>query len=111
MLLGELIAAGLAGGASLDELTLNVSNVVVAPDENGEGHGDGAPPVGQFVAVSVTGTTDFGPDQRWWPGADNTPGLLGRLNDRLVAAGARFAYVRRLPPAGSVTVFLRRLEN
>jgi len=34
--------------------------------------------------------------------------LLGRLVERLETAGAHYAYVRRLPPESSITVFLAR---
>jgi hypothetical protein len=58
--------------------------------------------------VTVSGRTDLGPDATWRPGAPSASGLLSRLDGRLVEAGARFAYVRRVPP-NSVTVFLDRL--
>lgn len=117
-LLGEMISAGLCGGAPLEELTLNVSNVVVPADAGSRGAGsDGGgeeghgPPVGEFVAVTVRGRTDLGPDHSWRPGHPPRPNLLlGRLETRLADAGALFAYVRRMPPEGSVTVFLRRLS-
>jgi len=102
-LLGEMIAAGLSTGASLAELTLNVSNVVVeeAPDE------EASPPVaGEYVAVTVSGRRDFGPDATW-PGR-GVSGLLRRLEDRLKIAGVRYAYIRSLAPGGSITVFLSR---
>jgi hypothetical protein len=108
-LLGEMIAAGLVGGAPLDALTFNVSNVVVPrADEPGEPAELGPPP-GEFVAATVRGCTDLGPDHVWLPGHPPPASLLlGRLAERLAEAGARFAYVRRMPPEGSVTVFLGR---
>ena len=53
---------------------------------------------------------DLGPD-RHWPrtGATEALGLLDFLNERLVTAGARYAYVRRTPAGGSITVFLSRV--
>jgi len=105
-LLGEMIAAGLAGGAPLEELTLAASNVVVSPSDDGDRE---VPPPAEYVAVTVRGASDFGPDDRWDPAAFARGGRLGGLHDRLVAAGARFAYVRRLPGDGSFTVFFARL--
>ena len=37
--------------------------------------------------------------------------LLGEINARLLDAGARYAYIRRLTPKGSITVFLSRLRT
>jgi hypothetical protein len=104
-LLGEMIAAALAGGPPLEELTLGASNVVVSPSDDAE---PAVPPPAEYVAVTVRGATNFGPDDRWDPSAAARAGLLGRLHDRLDAAGARFAYVRRLPLEGSFTVFFAR---
>lgn len=106
-LLGEIIAAALAGGAPLEELTLNASNVVVEPSEDDED--PVLPRPAEYVAVTVRGRTDFGPDDTWHPSAPHRPGLLHRLHHRLEAAGASFAYIRRIPPHGSVTVFFSRL--
>jgi len=107
-LLGEMIAAPLSTGAELGELTLNVSNVVVQhdpADEDGEGSG---PAPGEYVAVTVRGLGDLGPDGTWRRGGITSSGLLGRLVERLETAGAHYAYVRRLPPESSITVFLAR---
>jgi hypothetical protein len=116
-LLGEMIAAALVGGAPLEELTLNVSNVVVPAEEADPrgaglraGEHDQGPPAGEFVAVTVRGQTDLGLDHVWQPGRPpHQKLLLARLDGRLSDAGAQFAYVRRLPAEGSVTVFLRRV--
>ena len=106
-LLGEMIAAALAGGGVLSALTLNASNVSVDladdPDDAGSG-----PPQGEFVAITISGATDVGPDGSWNPGRSSSVALLNRLTDRLAVAGARYAYVRRMPPTGSITVFLAR---
>jgi len=99
-LLGEMIAAAVAGGGQPAELTLNASNVVV---EDGD-----RPAPGEYVAVTVSGRIDLGADAVWPPAGPSAQGLLGRIHDRLVAAGVTFAYVRRVPSEGSVTVFLRR---
>jgi len=109
-LLGEMIAAALAGGAALPELTLAVSNVVVAADDEDD-DGGAAPLPGEYVAVTVKGTTDLGPDDTWRADRQGSSGQLARLHERLVVAGARYAYVRRLPPAGSITAFLSRADR
>ena len=106
-LLGEMIASGLATGTPLAELTLSASNVVIEPPDDGEGMVDPLP--GQYVALTVSGVTDFGPDDTWHPSAPPQTGLLSRLAERLQTAGARFAYVRRIPPDGSFTVFFSRV--
>jgi hypothetical protein len=108
-LLGEVVAAALVPGAALSELTLNVANVVVQPDADALADGSTGPLPGEYVAVTVSGPTDFGPDARWPDYAPEAAGLLLRLDDRLRTAGARFAYIRRLPAAGSFTFFLARL--
>jgi hypothetical protein len=113
-LLGEMIAAALAGGLArglaLADLTLNVSNVVV---EHSSDERDADPPwveAGEYVAVTVSGATELGSDSVWRPGAPPAATeLLGRLDQRLSTAGARFAYVRKLPSSASVTIFLDRL--
>ena len=110
-LLGEMIAAGLGKGTPLAELTLNASNIVVetSPDDGGE---PAAPLPGEYVAVTVSGTADFGPDATW-PRTDRKRdnGLLDRLSPALGLAGARFAYLRRIGDQGSFTVFLPRLRD
>lgn len=106
-LLGEMIAAGIVGGAPLEELTLSASNVVVEPPDDDEA--PNVPQPAEYVAITVRGSTDLGPDDTWHPAAPHRPGLLRRLHDRLETAGARYAYVRRIPPEGSVTVFFSRL--
>jgi hypothetical protein len=106
-LLGEMIAAALAGGGELSALTLNASNVSVDLADDADDAGSG-PPQGEFVAITISGATDLGPDASWNPGRSASVPLLNRLTDRLAVAGARYAYVRRLPPTGSITVFLAR---
>jgi hypothetical protein len=108
-LLGEIIAAALAGATPLGELTLNASNIVVEPPEDGEE--PMVPRPGEYVAVWVRGPRDLGPDESWHPAAPCRCGLLSVLHDRLEAARARFAYVRRTPPGGSLTVFFSRLAT
>jgi len=108
-LLGEVIAAGLGAGASLGTLTLNASNVVVEPgDDEVPAH---RPAPGEYVAVTVKGPADFGPDDSWFPTAGSRDGILFRLGERLETAGARYAYVRRLAGQGSFTVFFSRVAG
>jgi hypothetical protein len=107
-LLGEMIAAALGAGTPLAELTLSAANVVVEPFTDGEGATAGSPEPAEYVALTVRGVADFGPDATWKPSAPPPTGLLARLHERLETAGARFAYVRRLPPEASFTVFLAR---
>jgi hypothetical protein len=107
-LLGEMIAVPLSTGAELGELTLNVSNVVVEPDPSDE-DGQGAGPLpGEYVAVTVKGRGDLGPDGTWRRGGATSSRLLARLVERLETAGAHYAYVRCVPPESSITVFLAR---
>ena len=109
-LLGEMIAAALAGGGDLPALTLNASNVSVDRADDPDVPDGSGPPAGEFVALTISGTTDLGPDGSWNPGRRPGVALLDRLADRLAVAGARYAYVRRMPPAGSITVFLARVR-
>ena len=108
-LLGEMIAAGLSAGASLGELTLNASNVVVEASED-EGHAC-RPAPGEYVALTVKGPADFGPDGSWVPTAGGQGGIACRFGERLETAGARYAYVRRLAGRGSFTVFFSRVAD
>jgi hypothetical protein len=107
-LLGEAIAASLASGAPLRELTLHASNIVVEISEDGEELV--APQPAEYVAVTVRAPTDLGPDDTWHPAAPCRRGLLFQLHEHLEAARVRFAYVRRIPPGGSLTVFFSRVE-
>ena len=106
-LLGEMIATPLSYGIRLEELTLNASNVVVEPDEDGAEQ-QLFPLPGEYVALTVSGQVDIGPDETWHPAASGGQELLSRLHQRLETAGARFAYVRRIPPDGSITVYFAR---
>jgi hypothetical protein len=105
-LLGEMIAASLARGGKLEELTLNVANVTVPPPEPGD---TGGPAAGDYVAVTVRGEVAWEADATWTPGRPWTLPWLDDLTLRLAPAGVRFGYTRDLPPGGSITVFLPRL--
>ena len=107
-LLGEMIAGSLSRGAQLEELTLNASNVVV---ESGGDHEERPPLPGEYVAVTVSGNVDWEADAVWYPASPQPEGKLGEINARLLDAGARYAYIRRLTPKGSITVFLSRLRT
>jgi len=104
-LLGELIAFGLGRGNELAELTLNVSNVVVEPDEEG-----GSIPEGEFVGITVRGAGSWD-DDVWLPGTELTTASLRDITVAAGAAGAAYAYERNLGPEGSITVFLPRLRE
>ena len=106
-LIGDMLAAAVSAGGLLSELALNVSNVVFEMEADDD-PGPHTPPVGEYVAVTVCGPIDLGPDGVWNGTGSRGDGLPGRLHDRLVTAGARFAYVRRIPPEGSVTVWFPR---
>jgi hypothetical protein len=111
-LLGEMIAAALGKGTPLAELTLNAANVVVEPSPDAGGEPAAPPLPGEYVAVTVSGVADFGPDAAWTRAErKRTNGLLERLSSSLETAGARFAYVRRIGDHGSFTVFLDRLRD
>ena len=103
LMLGEMIALGLGRGNELAELTLNVSNVVVEPDEEG-----GSIPEGDFVAITVRGTGDWD-DDTWRAGQGPTTGMLCNVGPSADTAGAVYAYTRDLGSEGSVTVLLPRL--
>ena len=107
-LLGEMIAAGLTGGAELEALTLNASNVVVEQPRPGEGADAPLAPAGEYVAVTVSGETNLGDDCIWRTPGPAATGLLKRLQAPLITAGVVCAYTRRMPPRGSVTVLLPR---
>lgn len=104
-LLDRLVAAVQDAGAPLDTITLNVSNVVVEPPDDGEEME--IPKPGEYVGLTVISPTDLGPDATWHEAAKDS-GLLATLNSTLRSANAHFAYVRRIPPQGSITIFLRR---
>jgi len=109
MLIADLVGFASKEGVRPDQLILNISNVVVAPSDDGEA--GGSPEPGEYVALTVNGRVDFGADDRWTPTDRPRGDLLNSLGDRLTAVGARFAYVRRIPPDGSITVFLRRAAS
>ena len=108
-LLGEMIAAVLSKGAALGDLTLNVSNVVIQPQMDEDDRSDLQP--GDYVAVTVSGAADLGPDLVWTPEKGAASGSLERLDQRLRTAGVSYAYLRRIPPTGSITVFLGRQSH
>ena len=105
-LLGELLAAVVSRGVQLHEVTLLVSNVTV---QQSDGDPVQSPPPGDYVAVTVSGEVDLGPDEIWTPTAGRSKSTLGCLYDRLSVAGVTYAYIRRLAGKGSATVFLNRL--
>jgi len=106
-LLGEMIAARLALGGRLEELTLNASNVVVAADDFDDDPGHGPAP-GEYVALTVMGEGAPEDDATWTAEHGARSGLLRRLADRLSAAAVRFAYTRSFDGKGTITIFLAR---
>lgn len=107
-LVDAVLEAASSRGAAVSDLTLNLSNVVVDAPEEGDEPGNGPEP-GDYVAVTIGGHVDLGPDDRWTPARPPSAALLSSLAVRLTDASVRFAYVRRLPPDGSVTMFLPAL--
>lgn len=106
-LLGEMIAARLALGGRLEDLTLNASNVVVGEDDFGDDRST-SPAPGEYVALTVLGEGAPEDDGTWTPGRAAPAGTLARFPDRLAAAGVRFAYTRSFDGKGTITVFLAR---
>jgi hypothetical protein len=101
-MLGELIVVGLLHHDVLGELALNVSNVVVGDD------GPSGVDPGDHVAVTIRGAGDWERDVTWTP-ASVDPLWSGDLDVAVRAAGASFAYLRRLgDDEGSITVFIPR---
>ena len=107
LMLGEMIALGLGRGSELADLTLNVSNVTVDPDEDEEGE---SIPEGDYVAVTVRGAGVW-EDDLWRAGQGATTGLLGNVVAAADAAGAVYAYTRNLGSEGSVSALLPRLPD
>jgi hypothetical protein len=104
-MLGELIVVGLLHHQELAELTLNVSNVTVEPDDSDEA---GGLPTGDHVAVTIRGRGAWGPEQTWTP-ASSEPLWSADVDAAARAASAVFGYVRRVgPDEGSITVFIPR---
>jgi hypothetical protein len=102
-LLGEMIAASLARGGVLEAMTLGAANVTV--EESAD------PPAGDYVALTVKGRVAWEAEAVWRPARPwGAPGLED-LTARLAPAGARYGYIRNLPDAGSITVFLARLVD
>jgi hypothetical protein len=104
-LLGELIAVGLGRGNDLSELVLSAANVTVPPEAAAD-----RLPWGDYVAISVRGKGDWGPDERWYAGAPRAKGWIRCIDSAARAAGITFAYSRALGEAGSVTVYFPRLS-
>lgn len=108
LMLGEMIALGLGRGTELAELTLNISNVTVEPDEEDD-EGESIPE-GDYVAVTVRGVGAW-EDHVWRAGHGPTTGLLGNVGPAADTAGAVYAYTRNLGSEGSVTALLPRLPD
>jgi hypothetical protein len=99
-LTGELLSAALVRGTELGDIGLAASNVVVS---------DGSVPApGEYVALTVDGAGDWGPELRWDPAAREVL-LNPDVGAAARSAGIRWAYTRAGPDRGSVTLFLPRL--
>ena len=106
-MLGEMIAIGLGRGNDLPDLVLNVSNVIVEPDEDPEDPAWAEP--GDYVAITVRGSGSW-EDDVWRAGQGPTKGLLDHVGPAADEAGAVYAYMRDLgAQGGAVTAFLPRL--
>mgnify|MGYP003439530771 FL=1 len=108
LMLGEMIALGLGRGTELADLTLNVSNVSVDPDEEDD-EGESIPQ-GDYVAVTVRGA-GAREDDLWRAGQGETTGLLGNVGPAARVSGAVYVYSRNLGSEGSVTALLPRLRD
>jgi hypothetical protein len=106
-MLGEMIALGLGRGNELEDLTLNVSNMTVEPDDEPDEAGAWVPE-GHYVAVTVRGAGRW-QDDLWRAGQGPTKGLLSDVGPAADTAGAVFAYTRDLGAECAVTVLLPRL--
>ena len=100
-LVGEMIAASLARGGVLEELTLSAANVTV--EESAD------PPPGDYVALTVKGQVAWEAEAVWRPGRPWRVSWLDDLTARLAPAGVRYGYIRKLSPGGSITIFLDRI--
>jgi len=98
-LLGEMIVACLVRGGKLEELTLNASNVTVDADSRD-------PPPGHYVAITVSGSVFWDSEGVWLPARPWQLHGLDDLTARLSPAAACYAYIRKMDPRGSITVFL-----
>jgi len=88
-MLGEMIALGLGRGNELEDLTLNVSNVVVEPDEDDEELE--WIPDGEHVAIAVRGAGAWDDDT---PSTRTRATWPARLRHSAVAP-TRSSHVRR----------------
>jgi hypothetical protein len=109
-LLGEIIAAILSRGATLEETVLRANNMEIPlwDDEPEDAERPQEPAPGEYVAITVLGRASGEPQGTWLPGPRSQAPLLNRLHERLETAGAAWAYVRSIPPESSITVLLRR---
>jgi hypothetical protein len=100
--LGQMLAYGLRGGRELGELVLNVNNVVVEPDPEGNWIEPG-----EYVALTVRHPVPPESESKWRPETD-TAAPFDEWAEDLCAARFVLGYTRILAEGGSVTVWLRR---
>ncbi len=107
-LLGEMIAAGLARGNELGDLTLSFANVAVQPSAAGP------IPEGEHVAVTIRGRGDWSPERTWSRegGASPPPFVTTDLETAAMNSGAVFAYTRQFAAGeGSITTLFSRVDT
>lgn len=102
-LLGEMISFALQRSPDVSALTLNVSNVVVAPETCTD-----RVPAGEYLAVTVRGPGSGAPELAWEPNAPLTFGPFGDLDKAALKSRAVWVYSRNLGEEGSITAFFRR---
>jgi hypothetical protein len=104
-LLGEMVAFALSRGNVLGKLVLHAANVVIEKASSND------IPSGEFVAISIVGKGDWGPEWTWRPGAASPTSASSKLQRVIANSSAAFAYARHISDGGSITVFLPRALN
>jgi hypothetical protein len=104
-LLDEMVAFALSRGNVLGKLILHAANVVI------ENAGPNNIPSGEFVAISVVGKGDWGPEWRWRPDAALPMCASSKFQRVIANSSGAFASARQICDAGSITVFLPRAVN
>ena len=94
-----------ASGRDATALDLNISNLVIEQDA-----ADSSLPVGEYVAVTLSGSGTWAEDDRWSSSGSPSSRFLSPFREALANAGARAAYSRRIGDRSSVTVLFPRVE-
>ena len=99
-LLGEMIAAALAGDSALGEIILRANNVTINTGDGPVGDGD-------YVALSVLASGDWAVPTHWSPSTHIV--LVNHDLDRAArAASIRYAYASSQSSQTGVTILLPR---